>query len=110
MIFLLVSFCLATGEEYSSPGAPDVCLEVPFHKDTPSTEELNECVSWQDEACCNTALTMTIDNHKAVGLYNYSWDLCGTLSPECEEFIKVSYIILLMTIFLQKNSAMSPSN
>jgi len=22
-------------------------------------------------------------------LYNYSWDLCGVLSRECEEFIKV---------------------
>ncbi len=91
VVFLLVSFCLAAGDEFSSPGAPDVCLEGPFHKETPSPEEqsFHECLSWQDEACCNVNLSLTIDRHKAVGLYNYSWDHCGVLSQQCEEFIKV---------------------
>lgn len=88
---LLSTIVLVQGQEVVQPGPPDFCLEGPFHKDVPSPEEeqFDECLSWQKEACCNLELSMTIDRHKAVGLYNYSWDLCGTLSPQCEEFIKV---------------------
>lgn len=72
-------------------GAPDYCLDGPFHKATPSpeSEDFDECLSWQSEACCTAEVPRIIDLHKAVGLYNYSWDLCGTLSQECETFIKV---------------------
>ena len=88
---LLATAALVQGQEVVQPGPPDFCLEGPFHKDVPSPEEeqFHECLSWQNEACCNLQLSMTIDRHKAVGLYNYSWDICGTLSPQCEEFIKV---------------------
>ena len=77
--------------EVYRPGPPDTCLAGPFHKDVPSpeSEEFDECLSWQSKACCNVEVPRTIDRHKAVGLYNYSWDLCGTLSQECETFIKV---------------------
>ena len=83
------------GQELVQPGPPDYCLEGPFHKDVPSPEEdeFHECLSWQDHACCNLALSVTISRHKARGLYNYSWDLCGTLSPHCEEFIKVIHYV-----------------
>ncbi len=92
LIVLIAVLCSATANEiFDTPGPPDVCLEGPFHKDVPSPEEeeFHECLSWQDEACCNLELSKTINRHKAVGLYNYSWDLCETLSPACEEFIKV---------------------
>ena len=77
--------------EQMMPGPPDFCLEGPFHKDTPSPEEedFTECTSWQNLACCTIDLAESIRVSKAVGLYNYSWDLCGPLSPECEEYIKV---------------------
>ena len=91
LVFIAACIIATWANEFETPGPPDVCLEGPFHKDVPSPEEeeFHECLSWQDEACCNLELSMTIDRHKAVGLYNYSWDLCGTLSPACEEFIKV---------------------
>ena len=76
------------------PGPPDTCLEGPFHKDVPSpeSEEFDECLSWEQEACCNVEVPRSIDRHKALGLYNYSWDVCGALSQECEVFIKVSLL------------------
>ena len=78
--------------EFERPGPPDTCLEGPYHKDTPSpeSEEFDECLSWQDKACCNSEVPRILDQHKAVGLYNYSWDLCGNLSQACETFIKVT--------------------
>lgn len=73
------------------PGPPDFCLEGPYHIETPHPEsqEFDECLSWQSKACCTVEVPMIIDRHKAVGLYNYTWDHCGTLSQECETFIKV---------------------
>ena len=57
------------GQSVVRPGPPDTCLEGPFHKNVPSPEEqLDGCLSWQNEACCNLELSMTIDRHKAVGL------------------------------------------
>ncbi len=77
--------------KFERPGPPDTCISGPFHKEVPSPEEeeFDECLSWQDKACCNVEVPRTIDRHKAVGLYNYTWDVCGTLSQECETFIKV---------------------
>ena len=91
MIVVLSLEKLAAGNNFETPGPPNICLEGPYHKDVPSPEEedFHECLSWKNETCCNIELSMIIDRHKAVGLYNYSWDVCGTLSQECEEFIKV---------------------
>ena len=84
---------LQNAPTYEKPGPPSTCLSGPYHKKVPSPEEeeFDECLSWQNKACCNVDVPRIIDNHKAVGLYNYSWDLCGTLSQACEEFIKVIY-------------------
>ena len=90
-LIALLSLWLVQGDGFVQPGPPDFCLQGPFHKTTPGPEEeeFTECLSWQNNTCCNVALSESISRHKAVGLYNYSWDLCGTLSPQCEEFIKV---------------------
>ena len=91
LLSALVSSWLVQGDGFVQPGPPDFCLQGPFHKTTPGPEdeEFSECLSWENNACCNVALSESISRHKAVGLYNYSWDLCGALSPQCEEFIKV---------------------
>lgn len=96
VIILMISLSLwlspvVQGNTFVQPGPPDVCLQGPFHKITPSPEEeeFQECRSWQNRSCCNIALSVSISRHRAMKLYNYSWDLCGVLSRECEEFIKV---------------------
>ena len=91
-VLLLVCVKSVQGQDIIQTGPPNFCLKGPFHKDVPSPEEedFHECLSWQNNACCNLELSYTISRHKARGLYNYSWDLCGTLSPRCEEYIKVN--------------------
>ena len=91
LLMLTVLAVARAQQTFEQPGPPDVCLEGPFHKDVPSpeSEEFDECLSWQDKACCNVEVPRTIDMHKAVGLYNYTWETCGTLSQACEIFIKV---------------------
>ena len=82
------------------PGPPSDCLKGPYHKDTPSSgeeEEFQECRSWEHvDSCCSVATTESIRLHKARELYNYTWDLCGALSPECEKFLKVRQNVLLL--------------
>lgn len=94
LLIAFLSSWLVQGDGFVQPGPPDFCLQGPYHKATPGPEEeeFTECLSWQNNACCNVALSESISRHKAVGLYNYSWDLCGTLSPQCEEFIKVTCV------------------
>lgn len=93
---LLTLTACAAAQRLVRPGPPDFCLEGPFHKDAPSPEEeqFSECLSWQDHACCNLDLSVSISMHQARGLYNYSWDVCGTLSPRCEEYIKVRKLLM----------------
>ena len=76
--------------EQTMPGPPNFCLEGIYHKDTPSAEEedFTECFSWQDLACCTVNLAEMIRDSETRVLYNYTPD-CGTLSPECEEYLKV---------------------
>ena len=77
---------------FERPGPPEICLEGLYHKEAPSVEEgeFDDCISWQGkEACCDAEVPRILAQDRAVGLYNYSWDLCGPLSQECEEFIKV---------------------
>ena len=92
--FLILIASWAEGAvERDQPGPPSYCLRGPYHKDAPSfedNEEFQECRSWEREhSCCKVATTESIRLHKARELYNYTWDLCGALSPECEKFIKV---------------------
>ena len=100
-IILSVFPILVWGHQHDSlvqPGPPDFCLKGPYHKPVPSVEEqdeFQECLSWwQDVSCCNATLMESISLHKARELYNFSWDLCGPLSPQCEKFIKVKMIKL----------------
>ena len=78
------------------PGLPDVCLNGPYHKPAPSIEdrtEFSECLSWsQNVSCCKANVTESISLHKAGELYNFKWDVCGPLSPQCEKFIKVKKV------------------
>ena len=94
---------------YIQPGPPDFCHKGPFHvedafhKDTPSPEDssFQECLSWQDLSCCTHALTVEIQRHENQGLYNWTYDTCGSLSPECAKYLKVSvtlYVLLTITI------------
>jgi hypothetical protein len=75
------------------PGPPDFCLKGPYHKPSPSIEdqdEFQECHSWSGNvSCCYATVTESISLYKARELYNYTWEVCGPLSPQCEKFIKV---------------------
>ena len=92
-LILLALRAEAARENDLIPGPPSYCLSGPYHKDTPSSGEngeFQECRSWDNgDSCCSVATTESIRLHKAWELYNYTWDLCGALSPECEKFIKV---------------------
>ena len=95
LLFLVV---LVKGQDQVQRGPPDRCfkglyhLYDHFHKDVPSPEVGNfpECTSWQKLSCCTADLAnelSRVGSHH--GLYNYSYDLCNGLSPECAKYAKV---------------------
>ena len=66
----------------------------------PESDDFLECRSWKNLACCNINVSHEIHHNRAVGLYNYHWDRCGDLSPQCVQYLEVnhtkhSHIILL---------------
>jgi uncharacterized protein YfcZ (UPF0381/DUF406 family) len=97
LVVNLLCIVPTVSQTVNQPGIPNFCLEGPFHPErpVPESQDFDECLSWEEKACCTVDVPMIIDQHKAVGLYNYSWDVCETLSQECETFIKVSHKCLL---------------
>ena len=99
-VFPMILVCMghqhADIHDHVQPGPPDFCLKGPYHKPAPSIEDQDEfweCLSWsRNVSCCNANVTESIRIHKNWELYNFSWDVCGNLSQECEKFIKVHII------------------
>ena len=101
--FALLDQILVQGQEQNhvQPGPPDFCIKNDFHvkdqyhKDAPSpeTNALQTCQSWQNLSCCTNTLTVTLSSlNNSQGIYNFTYDLCGTLSPNCAKFMRVSSI------------------
>ena len=95
---LLFMVTLVQGEDQVQLGPPDHCIKGDFHlldhyhKDAPSPEGKNfrECTSWQSSSCCTHALADDLYRlASSEGIYNFTYDLCGSLSPSCAEYFKV---------------------
>ena len=86
--------CLAlTLAQEAMPGAPEACIDGYYHKDAPSAETtpFEACGSWQMLSCCSYSTARNISRYGSRMLYDFRWDLCGNLSTECENYIRVSY-------------------
>ena len=70
---------------------PDVCHEGFFTKDAPSAEAepLGACESWQGLSCCTAETAASISRYQAMQLYNFTWDLGGDISSECQTYLTV---------------------
>uniref|UniRef100_A0A3Q4H3Z1 Retbindin n=1 Tax=Neolamprologus brichardi TaxID=32507 RepID=A0A3Q4H3Z1_NEOBR len=66
-----------------------VCLQDGKHKATPSPEpHLTECSLYADNSCCTEEQIQDISHVPSANNQNEPWDKCGSLSPECEGFLK----------------------
>lgn len=66
-----------------------VCLQDGNHKATPSPEpNLTECSMYADDSCCTEEQIQDISHVPSASNQNEPWDKCGSLSPECESFLK----------------------
>ncbi|KAA8593985.1 hypothetical protein FQN60_004819, partial [Etheostoma spectabile] len=64
----------------------NMCMDGKHHKVDPGPEgELYlQCVPWRDNACC-TANTSTEAHNDNSYLYNFNWNHCGVMSPQCKK-------------------------
>ena len=103
-VTLLLSVMMVLGEHLVQPGPPDFCIKDSsrqndkYHKAVPSPEmgELRNCSAWQNLSCCTQALAEDLSRNPFMGLYNWSHNVCGSLSPKCAEFMKVCIIITIL--------------
>ena len=90
LVAVLVLFSGSAQGQFVMPGPPDVCVRG-IHKPSPSpeSEALEACGAWQTLSCCTANTTMSINRTMALGLYNFSWELCGPLSQDCLNYMEV---------------------
>lgn len=67
---------------------PDTCEVQYYHKDAPSPEEdtFTECHPWKNSACCDETTVESQSIMRDAYGPEYSWDICGVVSPECARF------------------------
>lgn len=65
----------------------DECHLEYNHKPKPGSEDLNECVPWEDHGCCAPETVKDAQILKEnQGGPEYHWDRCGALSAGCERY------------------------
>ena len=74
-------------------------LLFPQNAPGPESEDFLECRSWKNLACCNINVSHEIHHNRAVGLYNYHWDRCGDLSPQCVQYLEVKNSNIKLYVF-----------
>ena len=94
LVVLFYSSLVQGQQETQIPGPPDHCIaESRYTKDSPSpeTEDFEACEIWQSNSCCTAETARSINRTGYLGLYNFTWDLCGPLSEECLAFVQVCW-------------------
>uniref|UniRef100_A0A3B4BE12 Folate receptor-like domain-containing protein n=1 Tax=Periophthalmus magnuspinnatus TaxID=409849 RepID=A0A3B4BE12_9GOBI len=83
-LVLIKCYSLCSGA--SSLDKLSMCMDAKHHKTTPGPEgELYlQCAPWRDNACC-TANTSSEAHQDNSYLYNFNWNHCGIMSPQCKK-------------------------
>ena len=107
LLTILLSIVLCAqgeiSEAYIQPGPPDFCHRGSYHimLKTRSIKTPHRPKTAVSRSACTHALTVEIQRHENQGLYNWTYDTCGSLSPECAKYLRVSIILyVLLTITL----------
>ncbi|KAM9319727.1 folate receptor alpha-like [Gastrophryne carolinensis] len=76
-----ISLLSAAGEQYM-----DVCMNGKHQKEKPGPEDdlHNQCTPWKKKSCCTANVSEEAHKDQSF-LYNFNWDHCGTMSPECKK-------------------------
>ncbi|XP_056410477.1 folate receptor alpha-like [Hyla sarda] len=63
----------------------DQCIDGKHHKTEPGPEDgiHGQCKPWVQKACC-TANTSQAAHEDVSFLYNFNWNHCGIMSPQCK--------------------------
>ncbi|XP_049745918.1 folate receptor beta-like [Elephas maximus indicus] len=84
-LLLLVALVAATSSARDRTSLLNVCMEAKYHKAKPGPEDklYGQCSPWRKNACCsvNTSQELHKDTSR---LYNFNWDHCGKMEPECK--------------------------
>ncbi|KAK3596055.1 hypothetical protein CHS0354_032584 [Potamilus streckersoni] len=86
-VIVLASICCIVISKES--GSTESCIDGPWHKPRPSPEgkDYVECLAWKHNTCCYANLTRELLENEVLGLYNWTYDVCGNISDQCRRYI-----------------------
>ncbi|XP_053561074.1 folate receptor beta [Bombina bombina] len=64
----------------------DLCMDGKHQKTDPGPEDSlhGQCKPWKDKSCCTAETSLGAHTDKST-LYNFNWDHCGIMTPECKK-------------------------
>ncbi|XP_068573039.1 folate receptor isoform X1 [Cebidichthys violaceus] len=85
-MWLVLASLLALSSGALSLDKLNMCMDGKHHKVNPGPEGqlYFQCAPWRDNACC-TANTSTEAHNDNSYLYNFNWNHCGVMSPQCKK-------------------------
>ncbi|XP_037631492.1 folate receptor isoform X1 [Sebastes umbrosus] len=85
-MWVVLALLLALSSGALSLDKLNMCMDAKHHKVNPGPEGqlYQQCAPWRDNACC-TANTSTEAHEDNSYLYNFNWNHCGVMSPQCKK-------------------------
>uniref|UniRef100_A0A8C0WE86 Folate receptor-like domain-containing protein n=1 Tax=Castor canadensis TaxID=51338 RepID=A0A8C0WE86_CASCN len=83
--FLLLAWIATRCSARDRTDLLNVCMDAKHHKTKPGPEDKlhDQCSPWRRNACCSVYTSQEL--HKDTSrLYNFNWDHCGKMEPECK--------------------------
>ncbi|KAM4796196.1 folate receptor gamma-like [Rhinophrynus dorsalis] len=82
--FILLASVMSVA--FAAQNYMDICMDGKHQKTDPGPEDSlhGQCTPWKDKSCCTVATSQEAHKDQSY-LYNFNWDHCGTMSPECKK-------------------------
>ncbi|XP_053312579.1 folate receptor alpha-like [Spea bombifrons] len=86
MLRWFVRMVCVLGAAYAANQYLDVCMDAKHHKSEPGPEDAlhGQCTPWKEKSCCTVNVSEEAHNDQSY-LYNFNWNHCGAMSPECKK-------------------------
>ncbi|KAM4702277.1 folate receptor alpha-like isoform 1-T2 [Discoglossus pictus] len=64
----------------------DICMDGKHQKTNPGPEDAlhGQCTPWKVKSCCTANTSMGAHDDQSY-LYNFNWDHCGSMTPQCKK-------------------------
>ncbi|CAH2225925.1 folate receptor alpha isoform X1 [Pelobates cultripes] len=86
MLWCVILMACALCADCAGNNYLDVCMNGTHQKTEPGPEDNlhGQCTPWKEKSCCTPAISQEAHSDQSY-LYNFDWNHCGAMSPECKK-------------------------